>query len=77
MLNHNYVGLVAATAALVLALPVTAAADHATRPSTKNMHALGHSPHPATFFGEPDGICSVSQSLKLTTNSICYSKRQP
>ena len=63
MLNRKHLGLVAATAALVLALPVTAAADHATRPSTKNMHALGHSPHPATFFGEPDGVRHINSDL--------------
>jgi hypothetical protein len=36
-----------------LTLSATAAADHATRPHTDNMHALGHSPNPATFFGVP------------------------
>jgi hypothetical protein len=38
--------------ASVLALTVSslpAQADHKTRPSTRNIHALGHSPHPATF----------------------------
>jgi hypothetical protein len=42
------------SAALVLGSLVfaaTASADHETRPHTSNMHAQGHSPHPATFFG--------------------------
>ena len=39
-------------AALVaLAFPAAALADHATRPSTTNLHAVGHSPHAASFFG--------------------------
>lgn len=38
-------------------------ADHGTRPHTQNMHALGHSPHPATFFGEPDGVRHISSDL--------------
>lgn len=46
-----------------LVLPAVAAADHGTRPNTKNMHAMGHSPHPATFFGEPDGVRHVSSDL--------------
>lgn len=47
----------------LLALPATASADHATRPKTANIHAKGHSPHPATFFGEPDGVRHVSSDL--------------
>jgi hypothetical protein len=34
---------------VALALPAATVADHGTRPSTNNMHALGHSPHPASF----------------------------
>jgi len=34
---------------LALGLPLTAAADHANRPSTNNIHAKGHSPHAASF----------------------------
>jgi hypothetical protein len=33
------------------AFAYTASADHATRPHTPNMHAQGHSPHPATVLG--------------------------
>jgi hypothetical protein len=35
------------------ALP--ASANHATRPHTANMHALGHSPNPASFLEDPPG----------------------
>jgi hypothetical protein len=48
---------------LVLAFPFTAAADHATRPATANLHAKGHSPHAATFLGEPDGVRHVNSDL--------------
>ena len=63
MIIRHRLGLVAATAALALALPAAAVADHATRPHTKNLHALGHSPHPATFLGEPDGVRHISSDL--------------
>jgi hypothetical protein len=39
-----------AGAALVLAAgALPAAADHETRPHTRNIHAMGHSPHPSSF----------------------------
>jgi hypothetical protein len=47
----------------VLVFPLAAAADHETRPHTQNVHALGHSPHPATFFGEPDGVRHINSDL--------------
>jgi hypothetical protein len=47
----------------VLAFPLAAAGDHATRPHTENMHAKGHSPHPATFFGQPDGVRHISSDI--------------
>ena len=52
--------------ALVLALlafPLVAAADHATRPHTQNIHALGHSPHPASFFGVVTAERNVNSDL--------------
>ncbi len=52
-----------AACAVALLLPAVAAADHATRPHTPNVFALGHSPHLATFFGEPDGVRHVSSDL--------------
>ncbi len=48
---------------LVLAFPLVAAADHATRPSTSNIHALGHSPHPATFFGATSAARNISSDI--------------
>jgi hypothetical protein len=47
----------------LLAFPLSAAADHATRPHTPNIHAKGHSPHPATFFGDPDGVRHISSDI--------------
>lgn len=46
-----------------LVLPaVPAGADHGTEPSTGNIHALGHSPQPATF-SVPDGQREISSDL--------------
>jgi hypothetical protein len=53
---------VAAAMTLMLGM-LPASADHATRPHTQNMHAKGHSPHPATFFGEPDGVRHISSDI--------------
>ena len=65
MLSRNRRAFLAATAAgaLVLVLPMTAVADHETRPQTNTMHAKGHSPHPATFLGEPDGVRHVNSDI--------------
>ena len=52
-----------AVAVGLLAFPPAAAADHATRPHTRNVHALGESPHPATFMGEPDGVRHVNSDI--------------
>lgn len=46
----------------VLAFPMAVNADHATRPHTKNIHALGHSPQPGSFL-VPDGQRTVSSDL--------------
>jgi hypothetical protein len=43
--------LLAVGTVALLASAGPAAAEHKTRPHTKNMHALGHSPNPATFLG--------------------------
>lgn len=45
------------------ALPAIASADHATRPHTQNIHAKGHSPQLATFFGAADGARTVSSDV--------------
>lgn len=60
--------LLAASAVGLLGLQAPASADHATRPHTQNMHALGHSEHPATFFGEPDGVRHISSDIAFQGN---------
>src|SRR6266498_1978511 len=55
--------VVGAVALAMLVLPGVARADHATRPSTPNIHAKGHSAHPATFEGEPDGVRHISSDI--------------
>lgn len=68
MSRHTRIMLGALVAAGVLVAPVTAVADHATNPHTPNMHAKGHSPHPATFFGEPDGVRHINSDLAFWGN---------
>ena len=48
------VGVACALAMLVC--PAAAAADHATRPHTNNVHAQGHSPHVASLFYGPTDV---------------------
>ncbi|MBC6450149.1 LVIVD repeat-containing protein [Actinokineospora xionganensis] len=55
-------------AACALMAPAIAVADHATNPHTPNTHAKGHSPHPATFLGEPDGVRHVNSDLAFWGN---------
>ncbi|MGH2946993.1 MAG: hypothetical protein ACRDPC_12155 [Solirubrobacteraceae bacterium] len=55
--------VLAACAAGFLTLTASAAADHATRPHTQNMHALGHSSHPATFFGATPAERTVNSDI--------------
>ena len=53
-------------AAGIVALLVTVAgalADHATRPHSANMKALGHSPHPATFNGTVSALRNVNSDI--------------
>jgi hypothetical protein len=49
-------------AVAMLGLPAGAGADHATRPHTQNIHALGHSPQPGSFL-VPDGQRTVNSDL--------------
>lgn len=49
-------------ASFALALPLTAAADHANRPSTDNIHAKGHSSHPASF-NDPSATRHVNSDI--------------
>jgi hypothetical protein len=51
----------------VLTLPATAAADHASRPHTPNMHALGHSPQAGSFL-VPDGQRTVNSDIAFWGN---------
>jgi hypothetical protein len=53
----------------VLAFPLVAAGDHATRPHTENMHALGHSPDFGTFL-LPDGQRDANSDLAFWGNLV-------
>jgi hypothetical protein len=63
MSRQSRLVLGALVAASVLVTPGFASADHATDPHTRNMHAKGHSPHPATFLGEPDGVRHINSDI--------------
>ena len=52
-----------ACALAVLAFPLAAAGDHATRPHTPNIHAKGHSPHASSFEGLPDGVRHINSDI--------------
>jgi hypothetical protein len=54
--------IVAAVGMTALLLPTNAVADHALRPHTNNLQALGHSPHPASF-SDPDALRHVNSDL--------------
>ena len=60
-LRRPWLVVLCATALVGIGLP--ASADHATRPSTNNIHALGHSAHPAQFFGVPSAERTVSSDI--------------
>src|SRR6266536_2307614 len=49
--------------ALVLLLPLPAAAEHAARPHTPNIHAKGHSPHASSFEGLVDGVRHINSDI--------------
>jgi len=57
----------AVLAAAMLAFPLAAQADHATRPHTQNIHALGHSPQPGSFL-VPDGQRTVNSDIAFWGN---------
>ena len=61
--------LVGACAAMTLALPGLAQAEHRTRPDTKNMHALGHSPDFGSFL-LPDGQRDANSDLAFWGNRV-------
>jgi hypothetical protein len=52
----------------LLAFPLAAAADHATRPHTPNIQAKGHSPHPATFFGATSAQRNINSDIAFWGN---------
>ena len=58
----HVLALVAAAVGL-MAFPLAAGADHGTRPHTKNIHALGHSPHPASFFGATAASRNINSDI--------------
>ncbi len=62
----------AACTAAMLAAASPAAADHATRPHTPNLKALGHSPFPATFLGQPDGVRKPNSDLAFWRGLIIH-----
>jgi LVIVD repeat len=55
--------LIPGVCALVLLVPLPAAAEHATRPHTPNIHAKGHSPHASSFEGLPDGVRHINSDI--------------
>ena len=54
--------LAAAVIGLLMFL-LAAGAEHATRPHTPNLQALGHSPHPAAFLPTPSAERNVNSDL--------------
>jgi hypothetical protein len=54
----------------LMTLPAAAAADHATRPHTQNLHALGHGANPATFFGVPSAQRTVNSDIAFWGNLV-------
>src|SRR5215207_11445254 len=61
MRTHSRLIVVAFVLAM-LALPVSVRAEHATRPDTPNLYALGHSPQPGSLL-VPDGQRTVNSDL--------------
>jgi len=64
MFGRAMLTIVSVVGTVGLVLPATAAADHESRPHTNNMHALGHSPHPATFH-DPDGVRHINSDISF------------
>jgi hypothetical protein len=56
-----------AALALVVGAALPASADHATRPHTRNIQALGHSPQPGSFL-VPDGQRTVNSDIAFWGN---------
>src|SRR5919108_3239692 len=67
MRRSNRLLVLGGLALMLLAFPLAAAADHATRPHTPNIHALGHGP----AFGSslvPDGQRDANSDLAFWGN---------
>jgi len=60
---RRHAPIVVAVIMVLGGIAVPAAADHKTRPHSQNVHAQGSSLHPATFFGEPDGVRHISSDV--------------
>jgi hypothetical protein len=50
-------------AAALIGTGLPAGAEHATRPHTQNIQALGHSPHPASFFGATGAERNINSDI--------------
>ena len=59
--------IVAVSVAALALAGMPAQADHATRPHTRNLHAKGHSPHPATFT-DPAPIRHINSDIAFWGN---------
>lgn len=65
------IAVLTACAIGVLTLPTTAAANHADRPHTDNMVALGHSPDRGSFL-LPDGLRDANSDLAFRGNYVFH-----
>jgi hypothetical protein len=64
--------VLAVCAAGLLSLPATASADHATRPHTPNLQALGYAPFPATLLLQPDGVRKPNSDLAFWRDLVFH-----
>jgi hypothetical protein len=72
MTSLRRLSVAAALMFAILALPLSAAAEHGTRPHTKNIHALGHSPHPASFLPTPSAQRNVNSDIAFWENLVFH-----
>src|SRR5919108_887650 len=69
MRRSNRLLVLGGLALMLLAFPLAAAADHATRPHTPNIHAKGHSPDFGSFL-VPDGQRDANSDLAFWGNLV-------
>jgi hypothetical protein len=74
MRRSNRLLVLGGLALMLLAFPLAAAADHATRPHTPNIHAKGHSPDFGSFL-VPDGQRDANSASRACTSSISRTSR--